>query len=72
MHEIANKVRNLEKQRREYQTKIMQEYDDEYYAEMRKLQGQCEHNFKFSHFGPLWHSWSYCTFCRKSKVEDPD
>lgn len=72
MSTIADQVRILEKERRDYSAKVMNEYDKVYYAKMRELQSKCDHNFKFSHFGPLWHSWSYCTYCRKSKVEDPD
>lgn len=72
MSEIGQQIRLLEKERREYQKKVMKEYDDEYYTKLRILRNQCEHNFKFSHLGPIGHVWFYCSICGKSKVEDPD
>lgn len=69
---VGKEIRELDKARSEYMKKVMDEYDEEHYAKKRALQAQCiNHNFKFSHFGPLWHSWYYCTICGKSLVEDP-
>lgn len=72
MSTIADQVRILEKERREYSAKVMEEYDKKYYAKLRELQSQCEHKFRFSDFGPIGHAWFYCSICGKSKVEDPD
>lgn len=72
MTDIGKEIRELDKARREYMQEVMKEYDKEHYAKKRILQEQCAHNFKFSHFGPLWHSWSYCTICGKSLVKDPE
>ena len=56
MDEIGRQVRKLEKERREYSAKVMEEYDKKYYAKLRELQSQCEHKFRFSHFGPIGHA----------------
>lgn len=69
--EIGTKVRELEKERREYQKSVMQEWESKYYyPKLKKLREQCEHNFRFTHLGPLGHAWSHCTVCGKSKVEE--
>ena len=72
MSKIGEQVRQLEKQRRDYMRKVMESYDDEYYAELRKLRDQCEHNFRFTHLGPVGHPWSYCTICGRSQVGELD
>lgn len=72
MSEIGRQIRLLEKERRQYMSEVMKEYDKEYHAKCKALRDQCEHNFKFSDFGPIGHAWFYCSICGKSKVEDPD
>jgi transposase len=70
--EINKQRRLLEKERREVTKKLMEEYDKTYYARMKEIREECGklgHNFLFSHFGPVGHPWSYCTYCGASKVE---
>lgn len=65
-----NKRRNaLDKNRREYMDKVMEEYDKEYHKELAYLREICPHKFSFSGFGPLGHTWYYCDYCGKSKVD---
>lgn len=71
--EISTERHRLEKARRDYMTRAMEEFDKEYYVQLKLLRDKCsEHNFKFSDFGLLGHPWYYCTICGKTKVGDLD
>jgi hypothetical protein len=57
MSEIGQKVRELEKARRDA---------------MKVLRAECGkigHNWRFTNLGPLGHPWFHCTICGASRVE---
>lgn len=69
-NDIWKAVRQLEKEKREKQRELMEEYDRTYYyPKLKELRDQCEHKFKFSHVGPVGGVWFYCSICGKSKYE---
>lgn len=63
----------LDIERRNKTRELMEEYDKVHYDKIRALQDECGrdtgHNWMFSNYGPLGHSWFHCTGCGKSKVE---
>lgn len=66
----------LQKERQDATKKLMHDWDTNYYyPKMKALRLRCAeetgHKFKFSHFGPIGHVWSYCTLCGTSQVENP-
>lgn len=67
--EIAERIRELQKLRRQYMSEVMKEFDSLQQEEIRSLREQCTHNFRFTNLGPLGHPWFHCTYCGKSKVE---
>jgi hypothetical protein len=72
--DIWLRVKELEKSRREYQRKVMEDYDKSFQEELKKLQEECleetGHNFKFSAFGIVGTPHFRCTYCGTLKVED--
>ncbi len=72
MSEIGQKVRALEKARRDAMATLMAEYDKEHYAQLKILRAECGeigHNWRFTNLGPLGHPWFHCTICGASRVE---
>ncbi|HEY9704492.1 MAG TPA: hypothetical protein V6C58_18735 [Allocoleopsis sp.] len=71
---ISAKKHALVKARRDYEEKVMHDYDEQYYKDLKALRQECEevtgHKFGFSNFGPLGHAWYHCYYCGKSKVEN--
>ena len=75
MSEIGQKVRALEKARRDAMDALMAEYDKEHYARLKILQADCGkigHNWWLTNIGPLGHPWFHCTICGASRVELED
>ena len=71
--EISSARHDLENARLEMMKTLMVEYDKGHYAALKVLREECErigHNWRFSNFGPLGHSWYHCTVCSASRVED--
>jgi hypothetical protein len=75
MSEIWKKHRELQKERRDLITKLMEPHEEYFRARAKELMELCEkegHNFKFTNLGPLGHAWFHCSKCGKSKVEGFD
>lgn len=77
MSDIGDKVRALEKARREAMRALMAEYDKTHYAALKILRAECAvtgtgHNWRFTNLGPLGHPWFHCTICGASRVGDDD
>lgn len=70
MNDIGRQVRELERARREYQREVMAEYDKEHYRKLAALRAQCDHQWHFSHLGPINHPWFYCSVCGKSEMRE--
>lgn len=68
---IGQQVRELDKERREYQRSVTSEWDRTYYfPKLKDLQSRCTHNFKFTDLTWRNKAWFNCTFCGMIKIED--
>ena len=70
MSVIGEQVRILEKERREKQKSLMEEWDKTYYyPKMKELRAQCEHNWRFCDTNPLGYPIYSCTICGKTDIK---
>jgi nuclear transport factor 2 (NTF2) superfamily protein len=68
---IWRERKELEKERSDMMKTLMAEWDiNYYYPRLKQLRDRCEHNFKFSHIGPVGGLWYYCTQCGKGQFRD--
>jgi hypothetical protein len=75
MSDIWKRSHELDKERRDLISKLMEPYEEYFRVKRKALMDDCEaegHNFKFTDFGPLGHAWFHCSKCGRSKVEDND
>jgi hypothetical protein len=73
MSVINQKFWQLQKERRDYSSKVMEEYDKEYNRKMQELYKECEedggHKLMFDNINPLGYPIFYCTRCNKTEIE---
>lgn len=70
--EIVTARHQLEKDRRDKVAELMEAYDKEHIAKIKKLRQECGgigHNWRFSNLGPLGDPWFHCTVCGASRVD---
>jgi len=74
MDSIFKRRFKLDMDRSKYRRKVMEEYNKDYYNQVRKLHKECEetigHDWTWTGNGPTGIPWFICSHCGKQETRD--